>query len=162
MKYFASLREKTDLVHHQFSELIGKVIVGYELAQIWREETAVWSEWNDLPVFLSVGSGELSISWQKFDELAIEAGRALPFSLCGSTVRWIDSGNFHLDAAIGRTVESVSLAQGEMTVGDSEIEIWTRLLIHFTGGGSLEIFNALDENGFKLHTKTVEAGVSCF
>ncbi|QGW22863.1 hypothetical protein GOM96_18295 [Stutzerimonas degradans] len=33
MKYFASLREKIDLVHHQFSELIGKAILGYELAQ---------------------------------------------------------------------------------------------------------------------------------
>lgn len=162
MKYFTSLRDKTDLVHHQFSELIGKAIVGYELAQIWCEETATWSEWNDLPVFLSVGSSELSISWQKFDELAIEAGRVLPFSLCGSTVRWIDSGNIHLDAAIGRTVESVSLAQGEMTLGGSEIEIWTRLLIHLTGSGSLEIFNALDENGFELHAKTLKAGVSCF
>ena len=162
MKYFANLREKKDLVHHQFSELIGEVIVGYELAQIWCKETAAWSEWNDLPVFLSIGSCELSISWQKFDELAIEAGRVLPFSLCGSTVRWIDSGNIHLDAAIGRTVESVSLAQGEMTVGSSETGVWTRLLIHLTGGGSLEIFNALDENGFELHIKTVEGGVSCF
>jgi hypothetical protein len=162
MKYFTSLKEKTDLIHHQFSALIGKEILGYELAQIWCEETAAWSEWNDLPVFLLIGSGELSISWQKFDELAIEVGRVLPFSLCGSTVRWINSGNIHLDTAIGRTVESVSLAQGEMTVGGSEIEIWTRLLIHFTGGGSLEVYNALDENGFELHTKTVEAGVSCF
>ena len=162
MKYLTSLKEKTDLIRHQFSALIDKEILGYELAQIWCEETAAWSEWNDLPIFLSIGSGELSISWQKFDELAIEGGRVLPFSLCGSRVRWIDSGNIHLDAAIGRTVESVSLAQGEMTVGGSEIEIWTRLLIHFTGGGSLEIFNALDENGFELHAKTVETGVSCF
>jgi hypothetical protein len=162
MKYFTSLKEKTDLIHHQFSALIGKEILGYELAQIWCEETASWSEWNDLPVFLSIGSGELSISWQKFDELAIEAGRVLPFSLCGSTVRWIGSGNFHLDAAIGRIVESVSLAQGEMTIGGSEIEIWTRLLLHFSGGGSLEIYNALDENGFELHTNTINVGVSCF
>lgn len=77
-------------------------------------------------------------------------------------MRWIDSGNIHLDAAIGRTVESVSLAQREMTLGGSEIEIWTRLLIHLTGSGSLEVFNALDENGFESHAKTLEAGVSCF
>lgn len=73
--------------------------------------------------FFAVGSGELSILWQEFDELAIEAGRVLPFSHCGSIVRWIDRGNIHLDAAIGRTVESVSLAQGEMTLDGSEINL---------------------------------------
>lgn len=159
MKYFSSLKEKRDLVHHQFSELIGKKIKAYELAQIWCEETASWSEWNDLPVFLSIGSRELSISWQKFDELAVEAGRVLPFSVCGSTLRWIDSGNIHLDAVIGHTIESVSLAQ-ELIFGGHAM--WTRLLVHFEGGGSLEVFNALDENGFEFHTKTVEASVSCF
>lgn len=84
MKYLTSLKEKTDLIRHQFSALMGKEILGYELAQIWCEETVAWSEWNDLPVFLSIGSGELSISWQKFDELAIEVGRVLPFHFAGA------------------------------------------------------------------------------
>jgi hypothetical protein len=37
-----------------------------------------------------------------------------------------------------------------MRIGDQSIEIWTRLVIDL-GDRWLEVFNALDENGYQLH-----------
>ncbi len=44
----------------------------------------------------------------------------------------------------------VSLGRGEMSIESRDIEIWTRLLFDL-GGSWLEVFNALDENGYALH-----------
>jgi hypothetical protein len=44
------------------------------------------------------------------------------------------------------------LGQGEMAVEGREVEIWTRLMIE-TDRGWVEIFNALDENGYDLHAE---------
>jgi len=151
MNYVESLESKIQIIRSQFKTLIGKTITGYEFAEMWHEEDNEWSEWMDLPVFLRLGNEVISISWFKFDALAIETGRVLPFSLCGSTVRWTGEGHTFLDLSVGKTVSSVSIGRGQMTVADSEIEIWTRLLIGFECGQVLEIFNALDENGVEFH-----------
>ena len=42
------------------------------------------------------------------------------------------------------------LGRGEMTIEGRDVEIWT--LIE-TDRGWLEIFNALDENGYDLHAE---------
>lgn len=47
------------------------------------------------------------------------------------------------------------LGQGEMSIEGKPIEIWTRLLIRLDVGW-LEIFNALDENGYAFHSERPE------
>ena len=155
MNYVSDPKQKVELISNRLRALLGKKIQRYELAQLWDETTREWSYWMDVPLFLTVGNSTLSISWYKFDELAIEWGRVLPFSLVGSTVRWVSDGVNALDAATGRKITAISLGRGEMSIEKNEIETWTRLLFTLDNGTTLEIFNALDENGIQLHTSQV-------
>ncbi|MBD2113451.1 MULTISPECIES: hypothetical protein [Cyanophyceae] len=152
MLYVTAKEAKLQLIQNRFSGLLGQPILGYELAQMWCDDDQQWSDWMDLPLFLTVGDSTLSISWQKFDDLAIEVGRVLPFSLGGSTVRWQWEGVAVLDAILGATIAAVSLGRGQMSIGGSELEIWTRLLITLDSGITLDVFNALDANGIALVT----------
>ncbi|PSN76029.1 hypothetical protein C8B47_29475 [filamentous cyanobacterium CCP4] len=159
MQYVHTREAKQNLIRTRFANLVGKKILSYEVAQLWCDDDQQWSDWMDLPLFLTMGEGQsppveerqtLSISWQKFDDLAIEAGRVLPFSLGGSTVRWRWEGLDPLESALGETIASVGLGRGQMSVGSSEIEIWTRLLIGLDNGTTLDLFNAFDETGINL------------
>lgn len=150
MKYITDQKQKIALIQCRFGNLIGKEITSYELPQIWIESENRWDNWMDLPLFLTFGDCTLSISWCNFDELFIEDGRVIPFSLGGSIVRWLTEGIDTLDKVIGRTLSSASLGRGEMSIGGSDIEIWTRLLLSLNDGSTLDIFNALDENGLEL------------
>lgn len=151
MNYVTAVDEKIELIRDRFGSLIGSEFRGYELAQLWCSNEKEWSDWMDIPLFLSFDQSALSISWEKFDDLAIEKGRVLPFSLGGSTVRWLCEGVELLDSLIGQKILGISLAKGQMTLGNADVEIWTRLLIELDSGSTLEIFNALDENGIELH-----------
>jgi hypothetical protein len=150
--YVTAKAAKLQLIQDCFSGLVGHPILGYELAQLWCDDDQQWSDWMDVPLFLTVGDSTLSISWQKFDDLAMEVGRVLPFSLSGSTVRWLSEGVAVLDAILGNTIAAVSLGRGQMAIGGRELEIWTRLLITLDNGTTLDVFNALDENGLTLVT----------
>jgi len=46
----------------------------------------------------------------------------------------------------------VMLGRGEMSIGGKAVEIWTRLVIGLDEGW-LEVFNALDENGYAFHVE---------
>lgn len=153
MNYVEDLKEKIALIRERFGGLIGEKIQGYELVQIWHASESKWSNWMDVPLFLTVGDQALSISWTKFDELAIEPGRVLPFPLGGSTTRWLNEGVEILDQVIGKQIISVSLGRGDMRIGRKEIEIWTRLLLSLDDGMTLDVYNALDENGIELLTE---------
>lgn len=155
MQYISDTEQKLVLIRETFSELIGETIHSYEFAQLWSEEEWAWSNWMDVPVFLSVGECVLSISWQKFDELAIASGRVLPFSLVGSTVRWVSEGMIPLDLTLGHRIEAVALGMEETSAGEN----WTRLLINLSNGTTFEIYNALDENGFILRDTTIQGDV---
>ena len=74
----------------------------------------------------------------------------MPFSIDGSTVRWVHDAVESANRVVGAVLRSVALGQGEMSVSGRDIEIWTRLLLE-TDRGWLEIFNALDENGYDHH-----------
>ena len=156
MKYISDLEDKIKLIQRHFSALIGGEVQGYELAQIWCDEERKWDNWMDIPLFLVIDGTALSISWSKFDDLGIEKGRVLPFSLGGSTVRWLCEGVELIDPIIGKKIDSISIGKGEMSIEEKEIEIWTRLLIKFEDGETFEIFNALDENGIELHNGKVQ------
>ena len=156
MKYISELEEKIKLIQRHFSGLIGGEVQGYELAQIWCDEEKEWNNWMDIPIFLIIEETILSISWSQFNDFGIEKGRVLPFSLSGSTVRWLSEGVGLIDPVIGKKIESISIGKGEMSIEEKEIEIWTRLLVRFEDGETFEIFNALDENGIELHKGRVK------
>lgn len=149
MKYVSDLNEKIALVRDRFRHIVGQEIRSYEVAQLWDESSGAWAQWMDVPLFLTIGPQTFSISWTKFDELAIENERSLPFSLCGTTVRWVCEGIVALDGVLGKRVVSVGIGKGSMTIEKHEIEIWTRLLFVTDDGSVLDVYNALDENGFE-------------
>jgi len=153
VKYVESLEEKVQLVESSFSHLIGKELSGYEIAKV--EIEGKWSYWHDLPIFLSFDNDLLAISWTQLNELAISSHRVLPFNVAGFTLAWAEEGFEPLDKIFGTTIISVSLGKGEFSLEGNDIEIWTRLFIGLNNGKTLEIFNALDENGYCLHENEV-------
>jgi hypothetical protein len=66
------------------------------------------------------------------------------------TTRWVENAIESINGCLGRPIRGVWLGRGEMRIGDRDIEIWTRLAIDL-GDCWLEVFNALDENGYQLH-----------
>jgi len=156
MNYVNTKDQKIELIKDQFKALIDHKITGYELPQYWYEEDKEWSNWMDLPLILNINKKPLSISWCQFEDLAIDAGRPLPFSLVDTTVKWISEGNKKLDSIIGKEIISVALGRGEMTMEGKDIEIWTRLLIELSDGRTLDVFNALDENGIDVINSEVK------
>ena len=133
-----------------FAPAIGSELRGYSTAELLHDD-GTWAAWPDLPIRLEWGSGSLiAISWSKFDDLWIAADEALPFPVEGSTVRWVRNGFDNLNGLVGARILSVWLGRDEMSIGEKEFEIWTRLLIE-TDRGWLEVFNALDENGYDCH-----------
>ncbi|MEM7334092.1 MAG: hypothetical protein AAF490_18550 [Chloroflexota bacterium] len=152
MNYVSKLEDKIELIKSKFSGLVGKEISFYELPQLWLEDEQRWDNWMDLPLVLTFGDQKLSISWQKFDELAIEAGAVVPYSLAGQTVRWLTEGVNVLDQVLGKRLTAVSLRKGQMSIETQAHHIWTDLLLSLDDGSTLAIFNALDENGIARHT----------
>ncbi|WP_419904719.1 hypothetical protein [Kiloniella sp.] len=158
MQYISEKQEKIELIQKHFTKLLGCEITGYELPQLWCEEDQEWSDWMDLPLYLTIGGSTLSISWKKFDELLIETGRVLPFSITGFPVRWLAEDVQLLEPLIGQKLKSVSLASDEMTLGGHQIEIWTRLILTMDNDQNLVIYNALDENGLDHFKGPVPSG----
>jgi hypothetical protein len=146
--YVTSLEDKVALVRRRLAGLLGQRIAGYERAELWIESDQAWSPWRDLPLVLLFERGAcLSISWRAFDDLGIAEGRVLPFSLSGCTVRWVSDGAPALGEAVGHAVESVALASDAMRA-ERAMEAWTHLCVRLSNGGTLDLFNALDENGY--------------
>ncbi len=160
MEYVETLDDKIHLVDSSFSNLIGKELSGYEIAKVKIE--GEWSYWNDLPIVLSFDNELLSISWTHLNELGISPYRALPFNVSGSTLKWEEEGFEPLDKIVGTTILSASLGKGEFSLEGNDIEIWTKLFIVFSNGKTLEIFNALDENGYFLHEKEISGERNVF
>ncbi len=139
-------------IRSHFAAIQGEKLVRYETAELLLGD-GTWESWPDLPIRLYSGTGKrIAISWSSFDDLWIAEDFSLPFPIEGSTIRWVGNGIEGLDAAIGGSIGSVMLGRGEMSIDGREIEIWTRLLIQI-GERWLEIFNALDENGYDLHAE---------
>ncbi len=151
--------QKIKMIEKHFNMLIGCKIEGYEVPQLFLLGDEEWINWMDLPLYLTINGLTLSIVWSEFDALSISIGRTLPFAVGGCTIRWICEGDKLLDSIIGKKITSVSLGQGQMSIKENELEIWTRLLILLDDGTTFEIFNALDENGFCLHKGDIEGKI---
>ena len=144
------VQEKLDLIREYFLPLNGQTIVRFESAEILHDD-GTWSEWPDLPIRLFTDHGHaVSICWSRFDDLFIVEGYALPFAVDPETTRWRTNLPEKLGSIIGRKICGTMIGRGEMSIEGKDIPIWTRLVLNLDGTW-LEIFNALDENGYELH-----------
>ncbi|MCP4889534.1 MAG: hypothetical protein GY904_23375 [Planctomycetaceae bacterium] len=144
------IEDKLNAIRVACTPLIGKAIERFESAEILHDD-GTWDDWPDLPIRLyCTNQTLLSISWSRFDDLWLSNDKSLPFTTDDATTRWKSNGLETIRAAIGRSVQGVSLGRGEITSESHDIEIWSRLVFDL-GGSWLEVFNALDENGYALH-----------
>ncbi|MEE2643186.1 MAG: hypothetical protein VX768_21335 [Planctomycetota bacterium] len=144
------IEDKINAIRVACTPLIGKTIERFESAEILHDD-GTWDDWPDLPIRLyCTNQTLLSISWSRFDDLWLSNDKSLPFTTDDATTRWKSNGLETIRAAIGRSVQGVSLGRGEITSESHDIEIWSRL-VFYLGGSWLEVFNALDENGYTLH-----------
>jgi hypothetical protein len=139
-------------IRSHFAAVVGARINRYETAERQLDD-GTWDRWPDLPIRLYTDAGDvIAISWSRFDDLWIARDLSSPFSIEGSTIRWVDNSIERINAAIGTSIRSVMLGQAEMSTEGKEVEIWTRVLIQLDKGW-LEIFNALEENGYDFHAE---------
>jgi hypothetical protein len=139
-------------IRSQFAAIVGARINRYETAELQLDD-GTWDQWPDLPIRLYTDTGDvIAISWSGFDDLWIASDLSLPFSIDGSTTRWVSNSIDRINSAIGTSIRSVKLGQGELSIEGKEVEVWTRVLIELDRGW-LEIFNALDENGYDFHAE---------
>ena len=142
-------RKVSDIQAH-FAVLLGETIARYETAELLLDD-GTWESWPDLPIRLYTRSNRLlAISWSRFDDLWLADDLSLPFPIEDSTIRWVNNDIEGINAAVGASIESVMLGRGEMSIGGNPVEVWTRLVMGLDGGW-LEVFNALDENGYAFH-----------
>jgi hypothetical protein len=144
------IQDKIDAIRDACAGLIGSTIERFETAELLELE-GIWSDWPDLPIRIYCTEQKLlSVSWSQFDDLWLTNDASLPFDVEDATIRWKPNGIDQISRVIGRNIEGVLLGRGQLAIESQEIEIWTRLLFDL-GGAWLEIFNALDENGYDLH-----------
>ena len=144
------VQEKLELIREHFLPLNGHTIVRFETAEIFHGD-GTWSEWPDLPIRLFTDRGRaVSVCWSRFDDLFIVDGYGLPFDVDPETTRWRTNLPDKLDSIIGKKICGTMIGRGEMSIEGKDIPIWTRLVMNLDGTW-LEIFNALDENGYEIH-----------
>ena len=152
MRETSNLDSKIRTIRSSFSEVVGAKLVWYETAELLLDGGG-WDPWPDLPIRLYTDTQKVvAIAWSKFDDLWIATDSSLPFLIEGSTARWVRNSVEKINRAIGNRIGSVMLGRGQMSVEGRDVEIWTRLVIE-VGSGWLEIFNALDENGYDFHLR---------
>jgi hypothetical protein len=145
------IEDKVNAIVNACTPLIGRTIERFQTAEILHSD-GTWDDWPDLPIRVYCdGDILLSVSWSRFDDLWLSNDTTLPFAAEDATTRWKSNGIEKICPAIGRRIQGVLLGRGEMSIGSCDIEIWTRLVFDL-GGRWLEVFNALDENGYELHT----------
>lgn len=146
----AMSEDKINAIFNACTPLIGRTIERFETAEILHDDGR-WDDWPHLPIRVYCdGNIMLSVSWSKFDDLWLSNDTSLPFAAEDATTRWKSNGIEKIRPAISCRIQGVSLGRGEITIGSRDVEIWTRLVFDL-GGCWLEVFNALDENGYDLH-----------
>lgn len=149
------IEDKINAISDACAPLIGKTIERFETAEILLDG-GTWDDWPDLPIRIYCAADTiLSVSWSRWDDLWLSNDMRLPFSVEDAKTRWKSNAIETLAPAVGQSIRSVSLGRGQMTIESNDIEIWTRLVFDLSGTW-LEVFNALDENGYVLHTKQPE------
>ncbi len=164
MEYFETVEEKITEIKKIFQPIVGEKLVRHETAELFFEisdttlkEDSGWDVWNDLPIRLYFSNNmNASVSWSKFENLFVKPDLSLPKWLDTKTkIRWVNTQIKKIDILYGQRLKGVKLGRGEMSVEDEKIVIWTRFLLVFETG-YLEIFNALDENGYYVYNNLPE------
>jgi len=151
MEPVRTLDAKIALIRQLMGDLIGARLVRFETAEL-QQLDGDWVAWADMPIRIDTDSGAVvSIAWSHFEDLWMERGTGLPFVPEDVVLRWVTNDIASIQPAVGSRMKSVRIGRGTMTCDGREVEIWTRLLIECDGGW-LEVFNALDENGYAFHT----------
>lgn len=136
---------KVEAIKKAFGKVIGATLTGYSTAEIFVDG---WEPWNDLPIRLAFKDGQkISVAWSKLDELWLSNDQSLPFNIYESKVRWIENTFDDLNRLIGGVIISVSLGQDYLALGGQKIPLNIHLVVE-TDQGVMDIFNALDENGY--------------
>ncbi len=149
------LDKQLDSIRRAFAPAIGEVLTGFSTTE-HRFEDGVWHLDPNLPIRLVWGSQvRISVSWSRFDDLWLATDDSMPFKVDMDDVRWVSREPQAFRAALGSRLKGVLLGQGEFSIEGKGIEIWTRLVIE-TEACWLEIFNALDENGYSCHAQKPE------
>src|SRR5258708_2289770 len=116
-------------IRTHLAAIIGEKISRYETAELLLVD-GTWASWPDLPIRLYTESNKLlAISWSRCDDLWLADDSSLPFPIEDSTIRWVNNGIEGINAAVGTSIKSVMLGQGEMSIKGKMVEIWTRLVI---------------------------------
>lgn len=145
----AGKENKLQAIRKHFTPLLEKRILLYQAAEILYED-GTWDSWPDLPIRIYTDQALISVSWSRFDDLWLSNDESLPFVAEDARTRWVENNIPGIKDCLGRSIHAVLLGRGEMSIENEPVEIWTRLLIDL-GGCWLEVFNALDENGYSLH-----------
>lgn len=141
---------KINKIREACAPVIGKTIECFETAQILFDDGS-WDDWHDLPIRLyCTDQTLLSVSWSNFDDLWLSNDKSLSYIDEEATPQWRLNHLEKISGIIGRTIHSVWLGRGQMSIESREIEIWTRLLFDL-GDAWFEVFNALDENGYEIY-----------
>jgi len=117
-------------------------------------------DWDDLPIRLYTGAGHMvAMAWSDFDTLWLSAHKELPFDIGDEVIRWgpHHQHHTHLNRALGQRMVGVWLGQYEVRPPNLAAGLWTRVRIDLEQG-ALEIFNALDENGY-AYRDVIPSGV---
>src|SRR4051794_18460738 len=105
--------DKVGLIRSCFAAVIGSKIERFETAELLHED-GTWSSWPDLPIRIFSDTGRIiSVSWSRFDDPWIAVDLSLPFSIEGSTVRWVADSIEKLTPAIGSPIQAVLLGRGQ-------------------------------------------------
>ena len=148
--------EKVSAIQKHFALLLGSRINRYYTAELFLDG-GTWVSWPDLPIRIYTDTNlQVSVSWSQFDDLWLGNDNSLPFDVEDATTRWVENDIPNINDCLGRTIQGVMLGRGQMSLEGREIEIWTRLVIDL-GDRWLEVFNALDENGYGFY-KTMPTG----
>ncbi|MCG8708386.1 hypothetical protein JHU04_001597 [Brenneria sp. 4F2] len=132
--------------------------MGYATAEVLFDE---WEPWNDLPIRLRFDNGGVvAVAWSAFDSLWLANDSSLPFDIYDSHIRWTENSLTELNPLLGGVILSVSLGQIIFTMENKNIPLDARLLIN-TDRGVLDIFNALDENGYAFLPSLPENTKGC-
>lgn len=157
MEYVQETSQKVQVLRNAFSPHVGRLLTGYECAELHFEETDSWDRWDDMPVRLRFGESDVvSVAWTEFDDLLVTPDESLPDWYSVSTnIRWVDRDISELDSCIDRTLKNIMLGRGEMSIEGNDVEVWNRLVLEFDGIW-FEIYNALDKNGYAQQPRPPE------
>jgi hypothetical protein len=145
------LESKLSNIRSKCAPFVGTRITHFETAEILHLD-GKWAPWPDLPIrVFTATSGLISISWSRFDDLWLSTDLSIPFEPEDTSVRWVVNAIDVISPAIGGTIEAIHLGRGQMSIEGTDVEIWTRIVIE-TDKGWIEVFNALDENGYDFHS----------